>query len=204
MPRSEIKGRECISSSVGQVRSSVYVPTDTTDFEGFESDDSILLQNSNTHHTRDTNETLVHEASPTGDSVDLHRSNITTNRSRQGSGTDKSYTTSRVAVIRTAYQTRFQSCQRTIGLLASPIRQSSINDYQIKWEKFCSFLTARNITPNQLTLANVLDFFSYLFFEKKLRPNTVAHYRSALSVPLGLEFGINLQDPAVSHLIKAM
>ena len=204
MPRPEIKGRECISSSVGQVGSSVHVPTDTTDFEGFESDDAILIQNSNTRHTRDTNETLVHETSPTRNSVDLNRSNITANRSRQSSGTNKSYTTSRVAVIRTAYQTRFQSCQRTIGLLTSPIRQSSINDYQIKWEKFCSFLTARNIAPNQLTLANVLDFFSYLFFEKKLRPNTVSHYRSALSVPLGLEFGINLRDPAVSHLIKAM
>ena len=50
----------------------------------------------------------------------------------------------------------------------------------------------------------MLDFFSYLFFDKKLRPSTIAHYRSALTVPLRLKFKIDLHDLAVSHLIRAM
>ena len=107
-------------------------------------------------------------------------------------------------VIRSAYRSKFHSDQQTLGLLATPIRQSSLNDYEIKWNKFCSYLRSHRITPSQLSLNNVLEFFSHLFYEKNLRPNTVAHYRSALTVPLQLKFNINLHDPAVSHLIRSM
>ena len=77
-------------------------------------------------------------------------------------------------------------------------------DYEIKWRKFCSFLTGRKISPTQLTLAHVLDFFTFLFTKKNLKPNTVSHYRTALTVPLQLGFHINLHDTAVTHLIRAM
>ena len=109
-----------------------------------------------------------------------------------------------MAVVRTAYQSRFPSCNAALDLLAKPLRKSSLKDYEGKWLRFCSFLKEKNITPNNLNLAAVLEFFSYLFLKKNLRPGTVAHYRSALSVPLRLQFKIDLQDTAVSTLLKAM
>ena len=204
LPRHTISRSECTSSTLGQVGSSVHVPTNPFNFEGFESAEPIIIQDCSSYHTRDTHEALVHDTPPARDSINSDRSQTSTGGGGQASNANEYYKASRVAVIKTAYRTKFQSCQRTISLLAAPIRRSSVKDYQIKWNKFCSFLRERNIAPNNLALANVLDFFSYLFFEKNLRPNTVAHYRSALTVPLELGYKINLRDPAVSHLIKAM
>ena len=195
---------ECTNHIMGQVGSPVHVPTNTIDFEGFEPTDPILIRECNTYYTRYTNETMVYDTTTKGSTLEPIRGYTPTTSSRQNGSPIKHYKTSRVAVIKTAYETKFQSCQQTIGLLAAPIRQSSVNDYQIKWKKFCTYLTERNIPPDQLSLGNVLDFFTYLFKTRKLRPNTVAHYRSALAVPLELGFRINLHDPAVSHQMRAM
>ena len=204
LSRSNSSSSKCTNNIMGQMGSPVHVPSDTFNFEGFEPTDSILLQERNTYHTGHTHKAVVHDPTTTESVFNTNRSEASADSSRQVSSPTQYYKTSRVAVIRTAYETRFQSCQQTISLLTTPIRPSSLRDYQIKWNKFRSFLTERKIPPDELSLANVLDFFSYLFFVKKLRANTVAHYRSALTVPLQLEFQINLHDPAVSRLIRAM
>ena len=195
---------ECTNNPLGQVGSSLHVSTDTFTFEGFVPTDPILLCKRGASHTGNAHETVVHGPSVTGSTFSTPRSPTSPSSSGQNSDSTPHYQTSRVAVIRTAYQSKYHSDQQTIGLLASPIRQSSLGDYEIKWRKFCSFLAEHKITPSQLSLANVLDFFSYLFFDKKLRPSTIAHYRSALTVPLRLKFKIDLHDLAVSHLIRAM
>ena len=204
LSRSNSSSSKCVDNSMGQVGTPLHVPTNTFTFEGFEPTDSILLQKRSTHNTRHAHEAMVYDSTTSESTLNINRGEATTGSYKQASSPTKSYKASRVAVIRTAYQTQFQSCQQTIGLLATPIRPSSRKDYQGKWNKFLSFLTERNIPPDELSLSNVLDFFSYLFFIKKLRAKTVAHYRSALTVPLQLEFQINLHNPAVSRMLRAM
>ena len=65
-------------------------------------------------------------------------------------------------------------------------------------------LKDKNIPITEINLGDVLNFLTYLFHDKKLKPSTVAHYRSALTAPLRLQFNIDLHDPAVSVLIKGM
>ena len=204
LSRSNSSSSKCTNNSMGQVGTPLHVSTDTLTFEGFESTDAILLQKRSTHNTRHAHEAMVYDATTTASTLNINRGETTTGSYKQASSSTQYYKTSRVAVIRTAYQTKFQSCQQTIGLLATPIRPSSLKDYQVKWSKFVSFLTEHNIPPDELGLSNVLDFFSHLFFVKKLRANTVAHYRSALTVPLQLGFQINLHDPAVTQILRAM
>ena len=204
LSRSNSSSSKRVDNSMGQVGTPLHVPTNTFTFEGFEPTDSILLQKRSTHNTRHAHEAMVYDSTTSESTLNINRGEATTGSYKQASSPTKSYKASRVAVIRTAYQTQFQSCQQTIGLLATPIRPSSRKDYQGKWNIFLSFLTERNIPPDELSLSNVLDFFSYLFFIKKLRAKTVAHYRSALTVPLQLEFQINLHNPAVSRMLRAM
>ena len=204
MPGPTGRSSECIDDSLGQVETPLHVSTDTYTFEGFMSTDPILLRKRNAHYPGNAHETVVHDPPTTEDPIVSSRSQTPTNSSGQDSETTQDYQTSRVAVIRKAYQSKFKACQETLGLLATPLRQSSLNDYETKWKIFCSFLSERNISPKDLTLSHVLDFFSFLFYEKKLKPTTVAHYRSAITVPLQLGFHINLHDTAVSHLLRAM
>ena len=189
---------------MGQMGSPIHVSTDTFNFEGFEPSDQILLQERNSHHGRLSYSSVVYGTTIATSAVNPTGSKTPTDSNGRGRTPDQSFKTSRVAIIKQAYETKFQSRQRTISLLTTPIRQSSINDYQIKWGKFCTFLTEQKITPSQLSLDHVLDFFSYLFYEKGVLPNTVAHYRSALSVPLELGFKIDLRHPDVSRLLRSM
>ena len=53
-------------------------------------------------------------------------------------------------------------------------------------------------------MASVLQFFTYLFYEKHLKPGTVAHYRSALMVPLKMHFQIDLNSRAIADLVRSM
>ena len=194
----------CTDGILGEMESPLLVPSDTHTFEGFMSTDPILIHKRNYRYTGNAHKTLVHDTTPTEDPIDSSRSPTPTSGSGQDGETTHNYQTSRVAVIREAYQSKFQARQETLSLLTAPLRQSSLNDYEFKWNKFCTFLSRRNIPPRNLTLSHVLDFFSFLFYKEKLKPNTVAHYRSALTVPLQLGFQINLHDTAVSHLLKAM
>ena len=198
------RSSECTNDALGQVESPLHISPDTYTFEGFMSTDPILLRKRDTHYPGNAHKTVVHDPPATEDPIVSSRSQTPTSSSGQDSETTQYYQTSRVAVIREAYQSKFKACQETLGLLATPLRHSSLNDYEIKWRIFCSFLSDRNIPPKELTLSHVLDFFSFLFYEKKLKPTTVAHYRSAITVPLQLGFHINLHDTAVSHLLRAM
>ena len=204
MSRPTGSSTELTSEPLGQVESPLPISTDSLNFEGFMPSDPILLYYRNTYNTRYTHETLVYGSTAAEGTINSSGSETSADSGEEISDPTQHYQTSRVEVIRSAYRSKFHSDQQTLGLLATPIRQSSLNDYEIKWNKFCSYLRSHRITPSQLSLNNVLEFFSHLFYEKNLRPNTVAHYRSALTVPLQLKFNINLHDPAVSHLIRSM
>ena len=69
---------------------------------------------------------------------------------------------------------------------------------------FCSFLRERSIPSNAITLPCVMDFLVHLFHDKQLQSGTVVHYRSALAVPLKLQYKVELNDHAVTMLLRAM
>ena len=54
------------------------------------------------------------------------------------------------------------------------------------------------------TLEHVARFFTMLFHKKGLLASTVAHYRTALSVPLRNVLHIDVFDPAMFGMIRAM
>jgi len=115
------------------------------------------------------------------------------------------FTTLRVwRLSRRHIKKNFPNCNRAVSLMSKPLRYSSTKYYQHKWEVFCTFLKERNIPPNELSFCNVLNFFTYLFYEKNLKAASVAHYRSALSVPLLVRFNMDLKVPEVSFLLRSM
>ena len=86
-----------------------------------------------------------------------------------------------------------------------PIGPSSAKDYQREWIEFLAFLQREVVELlSQCTLTHVVIFLSLLFTEKGLIASTVAHYRAALSVPLRTVLNIDLLDPAVSAMLRAM
>ena len=88
--------------------------------------------------------------------------------------------------------------------MAAPLRKSSIDDYQQKWKTFLKFLEMNKIQLEEVTIGNVLQFFTYLFYDKHRKPGTVAHYRTALTIPLRLYCQIDLKIPAVGDLLRSM
>ena len=109
-----------------------------------------------------------------------------------------------MAVIKSSYASKFPNCYEAIDIMSTPIRTVSTKEYQRKWEIFVKYLTREDISPQELSLACVLRFFTYLFREKHLMPGTVATYRSALTVPLKT-FNVHISKSSeVSDLIRGM
>ena len=88
--------------------------------------------------------------------------------------------------------------------MAMPIRPSSQGDYERKWQQFLSYLHYEGVQLEQCNIQHVLNFLTMLFDKRDLLAITIAHYRSALSVPLREVLNIDILSPAVSSMIKAM
>ena len=204
VPGRSSSGSGCTSNVLGEVEIPIHVPTNSLDLKSPGEDNSHTVCERNIGDTGYSNETLVHGSSATGYTFNAPASPIVPDSGRQNSEPPTCEETSRVEVIRCAYKERFPNSPKTIDLLAKPIRISSRNDYQRKWARFCSYLRDKNILITEINLSNVLDFFTHLFHDKKLRPGTIAHYRSALTAPLRLQYNIDLHDQAVSVLLKGM
>ena len=204
MPRSTSNSGRCTDDRLGNLEPPIHLSPVPADFPGFEQNQEISLQKCSTSNSGNSNETVVHGSPSTSGPLCPNGGAIATGRSRRHGISTADVQNSRVAVIREAYKARFPSCHTALDLLTKPLRDSSLRDYERKWLCFSRFLTERNINPVDLNLATVLEFLSYLFRVKNLRPGTVSHYRSALSVPLLLQYNIDLHDNAVSTLIKAM
>ena len=204
-----VSGRQSSSSRcsvdiLGEMGSPISLSSNTPDFEGFVQVNEHTVQERYSDYSRITIETMVHGSPTPKSSINNPGSPTGTNSSGQSSNSSTNHKTSRLEVIKRVYQSNFPNCQRAIDLLAAPIRKSSINEYERKWFCFRKFLQRENIAMKDITMANAINFFDYLFFEKNLKPGTISHYRTALTIPLKLRCGIDLHDPAVSSLIKAM
>ena len=77
--------------------------------------------------------------------------------------------------------------------ILSPIRKSSKSVYEAKWNGFCTSCEEHCFSPMHPTVPIIAEFFLFLFSEKKLLPQTIEGYRSALSMKLDadLELGSN-------------
>ena len=128
--------------------------------------------------------------------------------SARGSGqigkSTRSYQTSRLEIIRAAYDKEFPDCKQAVTLMAAPIHSVYDNEYEKKWKAFMSFLKINNIPFKEISLAYVIQFLTFLFYAKHLNPKTVAQYQTALVKPLRYYLGINLVVPAVADLLRAM
>ena len=191
-------------SQLGQVETLVSVSPLQYDFEGFTQTSPNEIRNSFTINSRDADTTMVHGLTATENTIDADTDTASTNSVQQIGEGIQTFQTSRLEIIKAAYNKRFPECSVAVNLMAAPLRQNSIKDYQHKWKSFLSFLTQNEIPFKKVTIGNVLQFFTFLFYEKHLKPGTVAHYRTALTVPLKEHFNIDLKVPAVADLLRAM
>ena len=83
--------------------------------------------------------------------------------------------------------------QEVTNRILSPIRKSSKSVYEAKWNGFCTWCEEHGFSAMHPTVPIIAEFFLFLFSEKKLLPQTIEGYRSALSMKLDadLELGSN-------------
>ena len=191
-------------SQLGEVETPLSVSTDHFDFEGFNQATTDELYKSSSNNTRDTNTTMVHGLTDTEDTIESNTGTATTTSFEQIDESNNNFHTSRVEVLKMAYRKRFPDCDAAVNLMATPLRKNLIRDYQHKWTSFLGFLRINGITFNQVTVSSVLRFFTYLFHQKHFKPGTVAHYKTALTVPLKEYFNIDLKETAFSELLRGM
>ena len=189
---------------LGRVGSPVSVPPNQHDFQGFTETPTNKFQNSCTDNARNTNTTLVHGLTAAEDTIEDDTDTASTDSVEQVNESNQTYQTSRLEVIKAAYNKKFPDCDAAVSLMAAPLRKTSINDYQHKWKSFLSFLSKREIPFEKVTVGTVLQFFMFLFRERHLKPSTVAHYRTALTVPLKEHYNIDLKVTEVADLIRGM
>ena len=194
----------CSDNTVGPMGSPISVSPHLIDFEGFSEIDNYTIHQRSVSYSRDSNQTMVYGLETESDSLRVDGDSPTTDGGRQYGKNTTNYQTTRLDVIEAAYQRQFPDCNEAIALMAAPLRDNSVRDYQHKWQKLLNFLSDKQIPPDELSFANVFQFFTYLFYERNLKPSTVAHYRSALTVPLMLHYNIDLKVPAVTDLLRAM
>ena len=77
--------------------------------------------------------------------------------------------------------------------ILSPIRKSSKAVYEAKWNCFNTWCEEHGNSAIHTTVPIIAEFFLFLFSDKKLLPQTIEGYRSALSMKLDadLELGSN-------------
>ena len=158
--RAQIQGSSsgCSDDIVGEMGSSISVSSDTPDFEGFGQDDQHQIYERVILNTRNANQAMVYGSQTTkvpSTLVEVQLYQIVVDKVVFSI---PYYETSRLAVIKATYQNRFPNSNRSINLLAAPIREPSIKNYDSKWARLCYFLRDHNISPCDLKIDNVFDF----------------------------------------------
>ena len=193
---------KCVQPQLGQVGLSVSVSTECFDFEGFSEASSNKFRQGTSCVPRTRWQGVVQQPPPVQPDIVQGDPVPTTSSQGQTSDTGPTNQPSRVRFIRDHYKQFFSD--RASELMSIPIRHSSQREYQRKWEHFLGYLRQEGVHISQCTINHVVNFFVMLFDKKGLLASTVAHYRSALSVPLRTILKIDVLQPAVSHMIRAM
>ena len=205
MPRQESRCSGRPVYTMEQMGSPVPLSSNEFDFEGFLETEQIDLQNSHFSHSRDADQTLVHDTTVAESSLYHSHDEPSTGSTWRTGDHGPVYEASRVAVIEAGLRKEFPELDdEEIRLQATDLKPSTLNDYQHKWKVFTDFLTQSNIYPEEVRLGSVVKFFHFLFTHKGLKPGTVRHYRSAISYPLIMLFNIDLTAPEPSKRLAKM
>ena len=194
----------CHGNQLGQVETLISVSSYDLDFEGFGEVDGDQLQNGNSDNPGNTDQTLVHGIATEEHSIESYQCTLTTDSERQTRDSSNMYKTPRLDLIKKAYGQQYPGCPQALDLMAAPLRLKSIKDYEHKWKTFMNYLIKNDIPFLDITTGTVLQFLASLFYDKHLKPGTITHYKTALSVPLKTYFNIDLKVPAITDLIRAM
>ena len=192
------------SDSLGSVESPLHLSSNQANFQGFgEAEDNTVHQRSFSDSGH-PDQTMVHGIDDETSAIN-GPGNRSPTTSKRHFDKEHDYQTSRVAVIGREFERvhKLTGCQRALGLMVKPIVDSSIKDYQHKWQCFLNFLSSKQVELENVSFSNVLQFFIQLFYDKHLKSGTITKYRSALAKPL-LHYNIDLKVPAITDLIRGM
>ena len=190
---------------MGSVESLVPISPNEFDFEGFSENDNLCIQDGSISDSGNTNQTMVYGAQTETIAVHTYRDEASTSGNRQTGGNEPNYQTPRLEVLGEGFQRQFPHVRKEgIVLMTKPHKTNSLKDYQCKWNTFVNYIKDNKISFCNINISHVLNFFIFLFYDKHLKPNTVAHYISALSHPLEEYFKISLQVKAVTDLLRGM
>ena len=194
----------CSFNPMGEMESLIPISSNSTNLEGSGKAHSYTIHQSYSSNSRVTNKTMVYGSSSAQSSFNPSGNSSGSDSGRQTGNSPTSFQTSRLDTIKRTFDTRFPDCPRVVDLLLKNNKPSTRGDYERKWHYFCSYLKEQNIPKETISLKYALKFFAYLFDVKGLKSTTVGHYRSALAVPLKLQYNIDLNDEAVTRLLKGM
>ena len=204
LSRPKGNSNRCSFNPMGEMESFIPISSNSTNLEGSGKAHSYTIHQSYSSNSRVTNKTMVYGSPSAQSSFNPPGNSSDSDSGRQTGNSPTSYKTSRLDTIKRTFDTRFPDCPRVVDLLLNNNKPSTKGDYERKWHLFCSYLKERNIPKETISLKSTLKFFAYLFDVKGLKSTTVGHYRSALAVPLKLQYNIDLNDEAVTRLLKGM
>lgn len=102
------------------------------------------------------------------------------------------------------YRTRTHSRDKTLGFLS--VRklwlESQSRFYNAKWNLFVGWAEARNVVPEAPSIPDITDFFMFLYHERKLQPETIQGYRTALADRLDRSTGLDVASSVVLSRLK--
>ena len=101
--------------------------------------------------------------------------------------------------LRRSWNLKFD--EEVANALCSALRESSYRQYSSVWKKFQCFVISR--WPCKIDENLILKFFLFQFKNFNLSSRTIACYRSALSEPMKVGFGIELQKAVFSRLLRS-
>ena len=86
--------------------------------------------------------------------------------------------------------------------IAAPQAKSTLGIYEGKWKVFMGWCKGREIDPFSASTPGIADFLLYLFKDRKLRPSTIAGYRTAIAGALKVSQGVDYgKDERLSSLV---
>ena len=114
------------------------------------------MQDCNTNYTRHSDQTMVHGIETPTDSIDTNECPSTADGSGQTRNSSHSYQTPRLEIIKQAYSRQFPNCPDAVTLMATPIRKSSIAEYQKKWNLFMTYIENQEIPFEEISITTVI------------------------------------------------
>ena len=204
LSRSKSHGNRCSFNPMGEMEPFIPISSNSTNLEGSSKTHAYSFHQSYSSNSRVSNKTMVYGSPSAQSSFNPSGNSSDSDSGRQSGNSPTSYQTSRLDTIKRTFDARFPDCPRVVDLCLKNNKPSTKGDYERKWQFFCSYLKERNIPKEAISLKYTLKFFAYLFDVKGLKSTTVGHYRSALAVPLKLQYNIDLNDDAVTRLLRGM